>query len=331
MDFDAEIAKLHEANNNADTPPEEAPAAPPAPETQAAPAATPTPAAPRTYSLDDLLPDAEDIPPSFRGKPFRALLDDRRTVITQRDEIGRVKNDHESENRVLKSLLQVLIEQNQGGRAATPEAPAPESMEDRVRRERLDALMPSDASMALGRTLEIAQETILPQVKGQLEPIDARLQRLEQQDAARRTYEAHTLAGARLGRDMKDWKGEAETNAISAAVLALQLPVDQPESYVKASEWLDNLVTIRAPKTQAGSAPAPAAQAAPAAPAPPAGGGAPAAPSETTTPALDARDADTLARMRKTFEEATGRKMPKETWEATYQRVAATAPRRRRA
>lgn len=335
MNFDDELAKLHEAND-ADTPPEAPPETPPvatpAAPVVAAPAEPAAAAAPaRVYSLDDPLPDIDDIAPSFRGKPLRALLDDRRQAIAQRDEIGRVKNDHESENRVLKSLLQVLIERQPPAPTAT-ETPKTPTLEERIRTEQLDSLLNVDSALALGRTAELAAEAVLPQINGQIAPLAATVNRLEAEARDGRIFRAHTEAGRLLNREQAEWKGKAEVNAISAAVLALQLPLDDPQSYVKASRWIDDLATIRTPKSTAAPPPAAPAPTTPLAPVPPAGTGAAAAPpAPGNLSTLSSRDQETLDRMRKNFEDATGRKMPKDVWENTYQRVAASAPRRRSA
>lgn len=328
MDLDAELTKLHEAND-ADTLPEEPPA--PVAAAPVAPAEA-TPAAPARgpLSLDDSLPDIEDIPQSFRGKPFRTLLDDRRTAITQRDDIGKLKNDYESETRVLKSLLQTLLEQ-QAKPIAPTTATTPETAEDQARREQLDAILASDPAYVLGRTADIATEAARARVVGDMAPLAATVARLESEANATRIFNAHNQAGATLGRDPKDWKSAAEIDAMSKAVLILQLPQDRPESYVEASKWLDNLASLRAPKPAAAQ---PAAAVAPVAappPAPPTGTGAAAAVADPAANALSSRDADTLSRMRGLYEEATGRKMPKDVWDGTYQKVAANAPRRRSA
>lgn len=300
------LAELHRLNDGG----EPAPAVVAAPEPPVEPQAeTPDPNAPaaavqpqpRALSLDDPLPEVDDLPPTLRGKPLRELIEDRRRSIEQRDTAGKVKNDYESENTVLKNLLSMMME-NQGRppQSAPVQQPAPvarETVEDRIRREQLGTIVGADPDLALGRTVEIARDELLPELKNQIDPVAKRVEMLERTERDRAVNAAYDRAGAMLKRDPGQWRSDAEIQTMSSAVTALNLPADDPQSYVKADEWLSRLVSARAPKPAPAPTPAPVATAPP----PPVGTGAPAAPVENTKPALSARDADMVARVAKQF------------------------------
>lgn len=296
------MAELHRINGD-----EEGTSAAPAAPVDATPAGT-APAAPvaaapnaaRVLSLDDLLPDHPDLPPTFRGKPFRELAEDRRQAIKRRDDDAQIKNNFESENVVLKSLISAMIERQPGGPAAATPTPvaavAPASAEDRIRGENLDAIMTADPALALGRAIEIARETITPEINGQLEPLAQKVAALEATERARTLNTAYDQAGRMLGRDMAVWRDPNEVNTIAWVVESMRWPQDNPESYVRAAQHLDTLVAARAPR-----AAAPLVTPAPTAPAPPVGGGAPAGPSEGAPAALSTRDASTVSRVAKAY------------------------------
>lgn len=311
------MAELHRINDGGDpdaTPPapavEPTPAAPSAPPQPAAAALAEPAAAPARVALslddptpDDFLPDA--IPPTLRKPTVRetiaALAEDRKSAIHRRDEDARVKNDYEARATVLENLLAMMIgNQQKQAPAPAPAEPAPrvETAEERIRREQLDVIVGADPALALGRTVDIARESIAPEIKGQIDPLAARVAAIEATERARVINSAYDQAGKMLKRDSAAWRSDSTITTVSRAVEALRLPPDDPQSYVRAESWLDELVSARVPQA---AAPAPVATPAPTAPPPPVGSGAPAAPVETVKSSLSARDADMVSKVAKQF------------------------------
>lgn len=283
------MAEMHRLNDSDDPIPDAA-LTTVAPEPAAVTA--PVPVA-RVLSYDDLLPDDDSVPQSLRNKPMRELLEDRKRAIFERDNLGAAKNEAE----VLRNLVTLMMEkQTAPAPVAAAEPARAETIEDQIRRENIDAIMSADPALALGRAAEITRDSSLTAVKGQLDPINQRLDRIEQAENVKRVQAAHQQAGRILKRDPAEWVSSAETEAISGVMLMLQLPQDDPQSYVKASSYLDGLAAARTPKVAA-VVPPPA----PTAPPPPVGSGAAAAPADTQKPQLDVRTSNVVDRIRKNY------------------------------
>lgn len=282
----------------------------------AATVATATAAERRRAALDDELPDdlAEDedlIPKTLRGKSIRDLASDRKRAIQQRDEIGTRKNEAEAESRVLKNLLTLMLEQQQQ-RGAAYQAPAPEpTIEDRLRHAQIEQTLQIDPAAALSQLAELTTSSITPQIQQAIGAMTQRVERMEKLESDRRIQSAYEIAGRRLDRDMRTWKSDDEIETISGIVLSMGLPHDEPDSYVKAARWIDQIVEKRSPKPAPKPSTATSAQAAQAAaqgtppPAPPVGTGPSATPSEQPRSQLDRHDAAAVDKVAKFFPQLT--------------------------
>jgi hypothetical protein len=236
------------------------------PDDPQAPPPAPTKAA---VSLDDLLPDVEDLPPTVRGKPLRALDEERRAAIRQRDEIGRTKNDLESQLRVAQAALNVLgqaVPQQQ----QTPSVPERLTSAELLKRRGIDtSALYTDPDRVLSAAIEAGAELAkadlqseISALRQQLEDVTGRQAVSDSRSQATRIRDAHMSAGQALKVDPQQWKEDAEF--VTSFVLSRGLPVDDPQSYVLAGEAL-----YRRGKPVSGQqAPPPAPQAGTGAPAP---------------------------------------------------------------
>jgi len=319
--IEEQMRKLHAMNDGA---PDDAQTPTPAvPETPAVPAA---PVAPATLSFDSILPDDDDlIPPTLRGKTLRELAEDRRRSIQQRDAIGEEKNTAVQEALLLKRLLGSVLERQPA--APTAPAPTPETYEEQIRRESLGEVAAADPNLALGRVADIAEGRIVPQIDEKLQPIDQRLSRLEKLELNNNIRAAHRQAGVLLGREAKDWASDREIEIISSVVESKGWAPDDPQSYVEAAKWIDDIVSYKAPKPTAAAPRQPS----PTAPAPTVGSGAPAAPVDTpVTPEFDVRTQNVVDRVAKHFR-SQGYKLPDDKLNAAASAAMSQTKRRRTA
>lgn len=231
----------------------------------------------RTASFDDLLPDTEDIPPSFRNKPVRSLWDDRVTAVQQRDRAGQEKNEYETRLRVAEAALNVL------GQPAEPRpaAPPPKLTPSEILRQRgIDtSALYGDPDAVLGRLLG-ETETAKSELRQEIEALKGEIGKLTGAHAVNETEKrneairsAHRTAGASLiakygkhGLTPEQWVADASW--LASGILANGMDTADPKSYEQAGEAFYSRTFKYAP------AAAPVAPAAPAAP--PVGNGAPA-------------------------------------------------------
>lgn len=219
-------------------------------------------------SLDAVLPELEDIPPSLRKKTLRDLLEDRKAAISQRDQIGFTKNQLQAKVDVLTSLV------NQFRPADTPPTPvAPRPVPVQVDPTKMwnD---PAGYGQQIVAAAQAAPLSEIERVRAESAQTKAQLDELmtERRDAAiRSAYQS----GRPSSVTEELWtKGQA---VLTSYIVANQLnPLDR-ESWKSAGDYLASLVPVAAAPA------APVARAA--APAPPVGGAPRSAAASTPTAA----------------------------------------------
>lgn len=286
----------------------------PAAETPAAPAAPQK----RIVSLDeDILPDVDDLPPTRRGQSVRSILEDRKEAIRQRDVIGTRAKELESQNLVLQKALEIVT-----GKQQQAPAPKPQPTTEERLRQRVDpSTIIVDPASTLAGVVDTAQEAIQPKIAEAVQPVQDRVARLEAVQAQNDARTAFKTAGEMLKADPGKWYEIDNINEVARVVEREGLPQNDPNSYVAAAQWLDQVAQRRAniravppPTTEAAAAPTQAATppvTAPSTPPAPPVGGAPAGAESPAQPTLlqnlTNHDRDALAATREGFgfDEAT--------------------------
>lgn len=288
---------------------------------------------PRVLSLDDLTPDVPDLPPTRRGAPVRALIDDRRLAIQQAIDAGNEKNAALARAAVLEETVRVLTRRfGEPPAPAVVEPPPPETSLDALRRRTDPASLQYDPEGVLAATLEAAEERsagamsetekkIRADLETQRAELDRRIAVIEQRESTARTIGAYRTAfpdrDPTTDPDLDDisFLIESINNAAITSGQTPPLPVDDPKSYLTAAARLDAIAARRIPPAPVRPAPVVVqpsataqAQVAPP-PAPPVGSGAPnaAAPTAVAVTALPQHERAAFGELLNLFPQLRGK------------------------
>lgn len=259
----------------------------------APPVPPPAPAKP-PVTFEDILPDTDDLPPTLRGKPLKDLLADRRSAIQQRDEIGRSRNDLESQLRVAQAALNVL------GQSApqAPPAPAKPTPVELLKQRGIDtAMILTDPDRVLAGAIEAGADYAKSELQGEIAALRQQIDGLTGQQAVSdkdrqdaRIRDAHAQAYRQLAagkfKTLTPEQWTADAQYLVSEILASGKDIMNPATYAEAGErFYARVLGVNGGGNGNGNAaPAPAPQVGTGAPAPVA------PPSGSSIASLDARE-----------------------------------------
>lgn len=245
----------------------------------AAPAAVPAPPAPSEkprFSLNDVILDDPDLPPTLRGTSARDLYNDRLQAVHERDQTNFERNRLIAENKALTDGYQQSLQRLR--ELGTTPSPPPQPV-SRLKKRGIDAetiFMPGETERTLSGVIEAgadeAQERLAPELLKFGQKLDAFEKRQQAEDNARATqtrndsYRKAFLDARPPDVPLELWEGDYAELA-SVHVIHAGLPLDDPRSYQRAYAWAQE----KAAKLAGVTLPQSSTQAAPIAPAPPVG------------------------------------------------------------
>lgn len=291
------------------------------------------PQSPRVASFDDLTPDLPDLPPTRRGAPLRLLVDDRKAAIQQAIDAGNEKNAFRARAEVAERALEILTRRLEPQPVAPPvvEPPPPETSIDALRRRTDPNSFQFDPEGVLSAAVDTAEERsrtealqkineLRTELETKIAEVTGRTAVIEQKEATQRTIGAYRTAfpdrspATDPSLDLIGFYIDSVNKAATDAGQPPPLPVDDPQSYLKADAWISSVAALRAPPPAPAavvqpSSPAIVAPQAALSPAPPVGSGEPAAAAPLASiEALPQHDRAAIEEMFTMFPQLRGKK-----------------------